>query len=141
MGAATQNVIGQRSRPNSLLSKENAFTCRLNPKSSMKNCVQKSPLYGLRCSCQFGPVMLALWLGLSCASAFPLLSSNQLVFVNVDHAPMGTCSTMTYGWKGQICGIGISSGDYPYWNGGGGVLIALSGSSGLQLLPFVTSAS
>jgi hypothetical protein len=26
-----------------------------------------------------------------------LLSSNQLVFVNVDHAPMGVCSTMSYG--------------------------------------------
>lgn len=107
----------------------------------MKNCVQKSPLYGLRCARQFGPIMLALWLGLSCASAFPLLSANQLVFVNVDHAPMGTCSTMTYGWKGQICGIGTSSGAYPYWNGGGGVLIALSGSSGLQLLPFAASVS
>ena len=77
-GAATQNVSGQRSRSNSLFSKENAPVCRLNPKLSMKNCVQRSPLYGLRCTRQFGPIMLALWLGLNCASAFPLLSANQL---------------------------------------------------------------
>jgi len=87
------------------------------------------------------PVLLTLWMGTRSMSAFPLLSSNQLVFVNVDHAPMGICSTMAYGYKGQTCGVGTSSGVYPYWSGGGGVLIALSGSSGLELLPFVASES
>jgi len=75
-------------------------------------------------------------------SASPLLSSNQLVFMNVDHAPMGTCSTFAYGHYGQPCGIGTSSGVYPYvTDNGGGVLIGLSRSSGLQLLPFVASTS
>lgn len=72
--------------------------------------------------------------------ALTLLSSNQLVFVNVDHAPMGVCSTMAYGYHGEPCGIGTSSGVYPYWDSwGGGVLIALSGNSGLKLMPFVTN--
>lgn len=88
---------------------------------------------------------LMLWMGTLSLSALTLLSSNQLVFVNVDHAPMGICSTMSYGYKNDVCGVGTSTGFYPYWNssggGGGGVLIALSGSSGLQLLPFVASAS
>src|SRR3974390_1255502 len=69
---------------------------------------------------------ITLWIGASSAYGLQLLSSNQLVFVNVDHAPMGTCSTINYGYKGQICGVGMSTGVYPYWNGGGGVVIALS---------------
>ena len=88
------------------------------------------------------PVLLLFWLGTRSLYASPLLSSNQLVFVNVDHAPMGVCSTIAYGHYGQPCGVGTSSGVYPYWSdNGGGVLIGLSGSSGLQVLPFVASAS
>lgn len=99
-----------------------------------------------RRACRLWPlagVLLALWAGAISPGAFPLLSSNQLVFANVDHAPMGACSTITYGYKGPTCGVGTSSGVFPYYYnlGGGGVLIALSGSSGLQLLPFVASAS
>jgi hypothetical protein len=87
----------------------------------------------------FLPALLAF---VPCASSLTLLSSNQLVFVNVDHAPMGVCSTMTYGYHGEPCGIGMSSGVYPYWDSwGGGVLIALSGSGGMQLLPFATNIS
>ncbi|HEV2391171.1 MAG TPA: glycoside hydrolase family 52 protein [Verrucomicrobiae bacterium] len=87
-------------------------------------------------------VPLALWLGMPSLPAYTLLSSNELVFVNVDHAPMGACSTIAYGYKGEPCGVGTSSGVYPYWTtGGGGVLMGLSGSSGLQVLPFVTPAS
>ena len=92
-----------------------------------------------------GLILLAVWAGLASASALTLLSSNQLVFVNVDHAPMGACSTITYGYKGDICGFGTETGNFPYWlpsgGGGGGVLIALSGSSGLQILPFVAPTS
>ncbi len=77
--------------------------------------------------------------------ALTLLSSNQLVFVNVDHAPMGVCSSMSYGFKNDVCGIGTSTAIYPYWNpsggGGGGVLVGLSGPAGLQVLPFLNSAS
>jgi hypothetical protein len=47
-------------------------------------------------------VLLVLWLGMPSLPALQLLSSNQLVFVNVDHAPMGACSTFAYGYKGQI---------------------------------------
>lgn len=97
------------------------------------------------CSRVFASILLTLWAGLSSTSALTLLSSNQLVFVNVDHAPMGACSTVTYGFKGDICGIGTETGNFPYWQpsggGGGGLLIALSGNSGLQLLPFVVSSS
>jgi hypothetical protein len=81
------------------------------------------------------------------ASALTLLSSNQLVFVNVDHAPMGACSDINYGYKGDICGVGVSTGYYPYWNagpaggGGGGVVIGLSGAAGLKILPFVSAIS
>jgi len=82
-----------------------------------------------------------LWMGTLSLSALTVLSSNQLVFVNVDHAPMGICSTINYGYQNDICGVGTSTGWYPYPYGGGGVLIALSGSSGLQLLPFVGAAS
>jgi hypothetical protein len=87
------------------------------------------------------------------APAFTLLSSNQLEFANVDHAPMGACSTLTYGingptpWYGNIagdwCGLGLSSPDIPYFNGGqgggGGVVIALKSSAGLQSFPFLAS--
>lgn len=90
-------------------------------------------------------VLFMLWMGTRSMCALTILSSNQLVFVNVDHAPMGACSTITFGYKGDACGIGTETGNFPYWipsgGGGGGVLIALSGSSGLQLLPFVASAS
>jgi hypothetical protein len=87
-----------------------------------------------------GSILLVLWVSLSSASAFTLLSSNELVFVNVDHAPMGVCSTMNYGYKGANCGVGTSSGQIPYLSTPGGVLFALSGNSGLQVLPFVASA-
>src|SRR5436190_18233139 len=86
-------------------------------------------------------VLLFLWLCLPSASAFTLLSSNELVFANVDHAPMGACSTMNYGYKGQICGIGMSSAQIPYLSSPGGVVFALSSTSGLQILPFVASAA
>jgi xylan 1,4-beta-xylosidase len=90
--------------------------------------------------CAFIVSLVALWLSSGCASALTLLSSNQLVFVNVDHAPMGACSTITYGYKGEPCGVGTSSGVYPYRDSwGGGVIFGLSDSSGLRLLPFVTS--
>jgi hypothetical protein len=47
---------------------------------------------------------------------------------------------MAYGYHGQPCGVGTSSGVYPYWDSwGGGVLIGLSGGSGVQTLPFVTN--
>src|SRR5580765_5262920 len=62
------------------------------------------------------PVLLAFWMSTFSLPAFTLLSSNQLVFVNVDHAPMGACSTMAYGYKGDVCGVGTSTGFYPYWN-------------------------
>ena len=94
---------------------------------------------------QFVPFLCVLWLSTLPLSALTLLSSNQLVFVNVDHAPMGALATITYGYKGDACGIGTFTGNFPYWNpsggGGDGVLIALSNSSGLQLLPFVKSAA
>lgn len=86
------------------------------------------------------PVLIGLWMGTPSLPALTLLSSNQLLFMNVDHAPVGACSTMTYGYNGQPCGVGTSlGGAYPYWPWGGGVLFALSGSSGLRLLPFITN--
>jgi hypothetical protein len=88
-------------------------------------------------------VLMMLWTGALPAPALTLLSSNQLAFVNLDHAPMGACSTITYGYQGDACGIGTETGLFPYWiqsgGGGGGVLIALSGSAGMQLMPFVAS--
>lgn len=55
---------------------------------------------------------------------------------------MGVCSTFAYGHFGQPCGIGTSSGVYPYWSdNGGGVLIGSAWNSSLQLLPFVASAA
>jgi hypothetical protein len=101
----------------------------------------------MHCVRLLGSILFALWVSLPSASALTLLSSNQLVFANVDHAPMGACSTITYGYKGDICGLGTETGNFPYWKndsiggGGGGMLVALSGSSGLQLLPFLASAS
>jgi len=50
-----------------------------------------------------------LWLGVTAASAFTADTANQLVFVNVDHAPVGALSTFAYGYKGAICGLGMSS--------------------------------
>ena len=86
--------------------------------------------------------LFIFWLGPQAASALTLLSSNQLVFVNVDHAPVGACSTITYGYKGPTCGIGTFTGTYPYTpTATGGVLVAVSGSAGLQVLPFVASAT
>ena len=91
----------------------------------------------------------ALDLGRCCAGAFSLLSSNQIPYVDVDHAPMGACSTITYGLtaasgpyyslRGDSCGLGMSSGSVPYLNGGGGVVIAVSSAAGIRLLPFVAS--
>jgi hypothetical protein len=84
-------------------------------------------------------------MGMFSLPALTLLSSNQLVFVNVDHAPLGACSTITYGYKGATCGIGTSTGAYPYYvpyhDGVGGVLIGLSNTSGIKLMPFVTNVS
>lgn len=86
-------------------------------------------------------IVLLLSLCFHTVSASPLLSSNELVFVNVDHAPMGLCSTINYGYKGPTCGVGMSSGAIPYLSSPGGVLFALSDPSGLQLLPFLSSAA
>lgn len=89
--------------------------------------------------------LIACVLGAPNAVALDLLSSNQLKFVNVDHAPLGACGTITYGYKGGTCGIGTFTGTYPfqvpYQDGIGGVLIGLSGGSGLRVLPFVTNVS
>src|SRR5690242_2651680 len=65
-----------------------------------------APARSMSCYWLLGSVLLALWVGLPSATALQLLSSNQLVFVNVDHAPMGVCSTMAYGHKGDVCGVG-----------------------------------
>ena len=78
-------------------------------------------------------------MGLTAAFAFTPYTTNQLVFVNVDHAPVGALSTFAYGYKGANCGLGMSSAAIPYSAGGGGVIVALSGNSGLQALPFVAS--
>lgn len=92
-------------------------------------------------TCLAAATGLLLAVGTHSLSAFTLLSSNQLVFINLDHAPMGACSTITYGYKGATCGVGTSTGVYPYYSGVGGVLMGLSGNSGLQILPFVGSAA
>jgi hypothetical protein len=86
-------------------------------------------------------ILLGLWTSLPSACAFTLLSSNELVFADVDHAPMGVCSTINYGYKGSICGVGMSSGEIPNLSTPGGVLFARSSGSGLQILPFVASAA
>ena len=94
-------------------------------------------------------LLAAVRAGRFSAAGFTVLSSNQLVFVNVDHAPMGACSTLAYGYQGptaayttetgDISGLGTSSGSIPHRAGDGGVVIALSGSAGVQALPFVTA--
>lgn len=73
------------------------------------------------------------------AFTFTLLGSNQLTALHVDHAPMGACSTMTYGYQDSACGVGTSSGQFPYYQGVGGVLVGLSNSAGLQVMPLVTT--
>jgi hypothetical protein len=83
----------------------------------------------------------ALFVLASSSSAYTLVSSNALVFVNVDHAAVGTYSTLVYGAQGDRCGLGMSSASIPYASGGGGVVIALSGPNGLQALPFVASTA
>ncbi len=98
--------------------------------------------------------LAALAMGALAAPAFTVVSSNQLVFVNVDHAPVGACSTLAYGFPGgtlngnsfggDISGLGMSSPAVPFHvlgdgGGGGGVVIALAGSPGLQALPFLAS--
>ena len=55
--------------------------------------------------------------------------------------PWGRYSTFAYGYKGANCGLGTSSASIPYGSGGGGVVMALSGSGGLQALPFVGSTA
>ena len=103
--------------------------------------------------CGVWPWVVLAWLGVGApgARAFTILSSNQIPYLNVDHAPMGACSTIAYGltgasgpWastRGDWCGLGTSSGAIPYSTGGGGVLIAVSSPAGIQALPFVASAS
>jgi len=118
----------------------------------------KNPITGRRSGWLWliGLLLASLGAGAPSAPAFTLLSSNQLVYVNVDHAPMGACSTLTYGLNGPVgvynnnlggnwCGLGVSSPAIPYFNGGGGggptggVIIAVSGSTGLRSLPFLAS--
>ena len=81
----------------------------------------------------------ALFLLANSLYGYTLVSSNALVFVNVDHAAVGTYSTLAYGGIGDKCGLGTSSASIPYSGGGGGVVVVLSGSSGIQALPFVAS--
>lgn len=104
--------------------------------ASQRNALQQRSCFGW-----FGLVLFNLWVGLPSLFAFSLLSSDELVFVNLDHAPMGVCSTITYGTKASVCGVGTSTGVFPYYVGGGGVLVGLSTSSGLKLLPFAASAA
>ena len=89
------------------------------------------------------PALLVLslaWLSVSVALAFTPYTTNQLVFLNVDHAPVGALSTFAYGYQGNICGFGTSSSSIPATSGGG-VIIALSSTNGIQALPFVSSPS
>jgi hypothetical protein len=58
-------------------------------------------------------------LTVSSGSSYPLYTSNQLVFVNVDHAPVGALSTLAYGYKGDKCGLGMSSSSITYSGGRG----------------------
>ena len=81
------------------------------------------------------------FMGLLSAQGFTLVTSNQLVYVNVDHAPVGAGSTFAYGSKSADCGLGMSSTQPPYSGGGGGVVIGLNSSAGLQIMPFVSSAA
>ena len=75
------------------------------------------------------------------AFTFTLLASNELVTLNVDHAPMGACSTMTYGFQDSACGVGTSNGQFPYYQRVGGVLVGLSNSAGMHIMPFVTDVA
>jgi hypothetical protein len=105
----------------------------------MKPIRQNLPL-NLRSRAWLLPLFLFSWTSALPVSGLTLLSSNELVFLNVDHAPMGACSTFAYGYHGEPCGVGWSSGVYPYWDTwGGGVLIGLSAGTGIQTLPFVTN--
>jgi len=88
-----------------------------------------------------GLVFAAVCLLANSSSGYTLVSSNALVFVNVDHAAVGTYSTLAYGGIGDKCGLGMSSASIPYSSGGGGVVIALSGNNGMQALPFVASSN
>ncbi len=81
--------------------------------------------------------LLILGCVLPARAAYVTVNSNQLVFVNVDHAAVGTYSTLAYGAKTVECGLGQSSSSIPYSGGGGGVVIALSGNNGIQAMPFV----
>jgi hypothetical protein len=83
--------------------------------------------------------LLILGWVLTAGAAYVTVNSNQLVFVNVDHAAVGTYSTLAYGAKTDECGLGQSSSSIPYGGGGGGVVIALSGINGIQAMPFVAS--
>jgi hypothetical protein len=64
---------------------------------------------------------------------FRLLSDKELVFFNIDHAPVGAYSTLSYGADGPRCGLGLSSGNIPDTDG---VIIGLEDSQGLKMLPF-----
>lgn len=88
-----------------------------------------------------GGLVSSLFMLTGSACAYTLVSSNALVFVNVDHAAVGTYSTLAYGYQGDRCGLGMSSASIPYASGGGGVVMALSGPGGLQALPFVASTN
>lgn len=102
------------------------------------NNTHRSKIMAKRGGLHFWGVLLPALFALASSSyAFTLASSNALVFVNVDHAAVGTCSTLAYGVSDGVCGLGVSSSSVPL---GGGMVIALSGPSGLQALPFVTSA-
>ena len=92
--------------------------------------------YGVR-----GLFFAALCLGANSLSAYTLVSSNALVFVNVDHAAAGTYSTLAYGGVGDKCGLGMSSSSIPFSGGGGGVVVVLAGNGGMQALPFVAAAN
>ena len=122
----------------------------MNAHYSLASC--HGSLFGI-CKTLLSSALVILGCTTYSSSAFTLLSSNQLVFVNVDHAPVGACSTITYGLngpsgpyyniRGDWCGLGTSSPGIPYYDfrtgGGGGVLIALSNSAGIQTLPFLAS--
>ena len=59
--------------------------------------------------------VLLCWISPAHLSALHLLSCRRInwVALNVDHAPMGTCSTMTYGYQDSACGVGTSNGQFP----------------------------
>ena len=84
--------------------------------------------------------LLALGWVLPLRAQFATFDTNQLVFVNVDHAAVGSYSTLAYGAKTDQCGLGQSSASIPY-SAGGGVVIALSGPGGIQAMPFVADTA